>query len=183
MSIGSTAQMKVLQNNTDIIIGRPAARDGAELNRLVAASPPLDTNSVYCNLLQCTHFRDTAVCARSEGRMVGFVSGYLIPARPDTLFVWQVVVAESARGRGLAIRMLTDLLERGSCRQAQYVETTITPVNTASQALFRKLAGTLDAAINVMPGFDREQHFEGRHESEELWRIGPIPKTQTRQPK
>jgi L-2,4-diaminobutyric acid acetyltransferase len=109
--------------------------------------------------------------------MVGFISGYCIPDRPDTLFVWQVAVEESARGEGLAGRMLMDLLQRRSCAQVDYIETTITPGNSASQALFRKLAGQLDAPVNIGPGFDRDKHFEGRHETEELWRIGPIPKT------
>jgi L-2,4-diaminobutyric acid acetyltransferase len=135
---------------------------------------------VYCNLLQCTHFRDTCICAKSDSNLVGFVSGYLLPALPETLFIWQVVVAEEARGQGLAGRMLTALLDRPACRDIDFLETTITPENKASQALFTKLAQTLAADIQVMPGFDKTEHFHGEHESEELWRIGPITKKNTR---
>lgn len=145
------------------------------INQLVAASPPLDTNSVYCNLLQCSHFAETSIIAKSGAQCMGFISGYLIPSRPDTLFVWQVVVAEAGRGQGLASRMLEQLAQRPACAQVQYIETTITPDNEASWALFRKLARQLDAPLNDTVGFDKTIHFHGAHETEHLLRIGPFP--------
>ena len=169
-----------MRNTTEIEIIPPESIDGYKLNRLIQASPPLDTNSVYCNLLQCTHFPDTSICAKSGSELVGFISGYFVPARPDTLFVWQVVVAESARGQGLASRMLMTLLDQPACKEVCLLETTITASNGPSRALFRKLADTLHAAAEISEGFDREKHFNSRHESEQLWRIGPIPKTQAR---
>lgn len=169
-----------MRNKQEIKISSPEPTDGLGVNRLVATSPPLDTNSVYCNLLQCTHFDCTSICAKQNGEIVGFVSGYIIPNCPNTLFVWQVAVAESARGQGLAIRMLNELLERPSCLEVDYVETTITASNEASQALFRKFAQGLATTASIFAGFDEKAHFEGQHESEQLWRIGPIPKTQTR---
>jgi L-2,4-diaminobutyric acid acetyltransferase len=144
------------------------------INQLVAISPPLDTNSAYCNLLQCSHFADTSVIAKESDQCLGFVSGYLIPARPDTLFVWQVVVSEAARGRGLASQLLEQLLERPACQQVRYVETTITEDNAASWALFRKLANHLTAELSEAVGFDKETHFHGAHASEHLLRIGPF---------
>lgn len=168
-----------MQTTTDIRFYPPVSTDGAALHRLVAACPPLDPNSIYCNLLQCTHFNDTAICAKQQGEMVGFISGYLIPGRPDTLFVWQVAVAESARGQGLAGRMLQELLRRPTCSNVRALETTITDTNHASRAVFRKFADLLNAPLIVSIGFDRDKHFEGDHDSEELWHIGPITKKQS----
>ena len=79
---------------------QPTATDGANLFELVAQCPPLDGNSMYCNLLQCSHFADTSVAAETDGELVGFISAYRVPERRDTLFVWQVAVGASARGRG-----------------------------------------------------------------------------------
>ena len=163
-----------MRNTIEVTLQSPTSSDGFELNRLIKKSPPLDPNSVYCNLLQCSHFYDTCICAKSDKKLVGFVSGYRLPARRNTLFVWQVVVAEEARGAGLASRMLTALLNQPACEKVEYIETTITPDNAASQALFTKLAKLLSTEANVGPGFDRTEHFYGEHESEELWRIGPI---------
>src|SRR5690625_5758066 len=51
-----------------LLFRKPSAKDGYPLHELVAASPPLDPNSAYCNLLQCTHFADTAVAVLQEDR-------------------------------------------------------------------------------------------------------------------
>jgi len=67
---------------------QPTAEDGYPLNQLVANSPPLDPNSVYCNLLQCTHFAETSVAVEESGQLVGFISAYIPPAKLDTVFVW-----------------------------------------------------------------------------------------------
>ena len=106
--------------------------------------------------------------------MVGCISGHLVPARPDTLFIWQVAVGAAARGQGLALRMLQHLLERPACRAVRYLETSITPDNDASWGLFRKLAASRDAALTDSPWFDRDRHFGGAHDSEQLVRIGPF---------
>lgn len=144
------------------------------LHRLVSACPPLDTNSPYCNLLQCSHFQSTTIAAIHADVLVGSVSGYRLPDRPDTLFIWQVAVHPSARGKGLARTMLRKLLERLSAQGILFIETSITPDNDASQRLFTGFAteqGT-DMVRSVM--FDQVRHFEGVHETEYLFRIGPI---------
>src|SRR5690625_7860946 len=96
----------------------------------------LDPNSAYCNLLQCTHFADTAVPVLQDDQLVGFVSGYLLPNQPSTLFVWQVVIAEQARGKGLAKRMLEHLLARHACPGVWHIKTTLTPNNKPTTHLF-----------------------------------------------
>ncbi len=174
-TLKSTLECGVLRDTyEEIELYSPTAADGFDLNELVAASPPLDPNSVYCNLLQCTHFEGTSIGAKQTGKLVGFISGYRIPSRPNTLFVWQVVVAEPARGCGLATRMLNGLLSRPDCSGVEYLETTITEANQASWALFTRFAKQSGGTLSVSDGFDRETHFNGKHDSEKLLRIGPL---------
>ena len=144
------------------------------MNQLIAESPPLDTNSVYCNLLQCSHFADTSVIAKAGDEVMGFISGYRLPARPEVLFVWQVVVSARARGQGLASRLLQALIDSEACREVSHIETSITGDNQPSQALFKKLADQLRAPTSVTTLFDQDEHFGGRHSSEMLYRIGPF---------
>ncbi|MEZ5490315.1 MAG: diaminobutyrate acetyltransferase [Gammaproteobacteria bacterium] len=152
----------------------PISADGAQVHNLVANCPPLDTNSIYCNLLQCTHFASTSVAAEINQELAGFVSGYLKPEQPDTLFIWQVAVGEPARGRGLATRMLSHILNRTDCQNVRWLETTITESNAPSWALFQSFAASLDADIQSSVLFDKQTHFNDKHESERLVRIGPI---------
>ena len=152
----------------------PRPEDGMSVFQLVAQCPPLDPNSIYCNLLQCSHFADTSVAAVCQGELVGFVSGYLVPDRPDTLFVWQVAVGAMARGQGLATQMLRNILKRPQCNQVSYVETTITSSNRASWALFEGLAKKFNTELASSLLFDRGKHFDGGHDSEMLVRVGPL---------
>lgn len=158
----------------DITFRKPAAEDGPSVSALIRDCPPLDVNSDYCNLVQCHHFADTTVIAKLDGNLVGYISGYLIPGKPDTLFIWQVAVDEAARGRGLALTMLKTILEREGCQSVRFVETTITEDNAASWALFRRLADEYAAALNNAPLFEKDRHFAGAHDTELLVTIGPL---------
>jgi L-2,4-diaminobutyric acid acetyltransferase len=125
-------------------------------------------------LLVCTHFPDTSVVAEADGQLLGFVSGYLVPARPDTMFVWQVAVAEAARGRGLGRRMLNDVLGRPACAEVRFLNTTVTPSNVASWALFRAVARDHDAECSTVDTFRGAEVGGSDHEDEQLLRIGPL---------
>lgn len=153
---------------------QPTADLGAAVHKLISECPPLDTNSMYCNLLQSSHFAETAVAAVLDNEVVGFISGYRIPQRPETLFVWQVAVGEKARGQGLAGRMLKAILARVPNRDIKRIETTITPDNKASWALFESLARKLDTEISSSIMFDRHQHFADQHDTEMLVKVGPF---------
>ena len=157
-----------------INLRRPESSDGAGVSHLIARCPPLDTNSVYCNLLQCTHFASTSVAALQGDELVGFTSGYLPPEQPDTLFIWQVAVDEAARGQGLAARMLTEILARPHCQNVRWLETSITAANSASLNLFEGFAARqgVQASRDIL--FDQQQHFKGDHDTEYLLRIGPL---------
>ncbi len=105
---------------------------------------------------------------------MGAVTAYIPPQQPNTLFVWQVAVASEARGCGLAKTMIRHLLERPACAAVRYIETTITPDNQASWALFHGLAQQLECGLEERVFFSKDQHFGGQHEDECLCRIGPF---------
>jgi L-2,4-diaminobutyric acid acetyltransferase len=168
----------------EVLLRKPQAADAIRVWDLIAACPPLDRNSVYCNLLQCTDFSDTCVLAERNGEAVGWISGYRPPGRPGadaTLFIWQVAVHARARGLGLAGRMLRELLQRDDLDGISYLKTTITPDNDASRALFRSVAARAGAPLHESSGFDANDHFGGRHASERLITIGPLRRARNAQ--
>lgn len=158
-----------------LVLRTPKSTDGYELNHLIAKCPQLDANSVYCNLLHCTHFATTSVAALLNNRLVGFISAYRPPADPKTLFIWQVVVDEMFRGHGIAKRMLNWLVARPDCKDAQKLDTTITLENGASRALFESFARDCGANIVKTILFNSEKHFAGKHEDEYLFCVSPLP--------
>ena len=154
----------------------PTAEDGVGIYQLVKQCPPLDLNSRYCNVLQAHHFCGTSIVAERHGEMVGFVTGHRIPERENVLFVWQVAVSPAARGEGLGNTMLDGLI--GANEGIEYIETTVTPHNIASAKMFACLADRYNASIEKRVLFSSELHFEGLHEDEVLFRIGPLRQDQ-----
>lgn len=170
----SPVALKPAAATTSCNLRAPTADDGPAVHALVRICPPLDQNSLYANLLQCTHFRDTCVVAERGSEVVGFISGYLLPNRDNTLFVWQVAVHPAHRGQRLAQQMLDHLLARECCEQVRFLETTVTTGNTASAALFAALARSRNTTLTRELMFDRQRHLNGNHDSEWLLHIGPF---------
>lgn len=153
----------------------PLKEDGAAILKLVHDLGVLDVNSAYAYMLIGEHHSRTSVVAEVDGVLAGFITAYILPERPDIVFVWQVGVAESGRGKGLATRMLLEILERPACSDVHYLDTTIGPSNEPSQKLFRGLARHLDTDIDESELFSSEMFgdFDGEpHEPEILFRIG-----------
>jgi L-2,4-diaminobutyric acid acetyltransferase len=152
----------------ELSLRKPTSEDGSAIWELVRDCKPLDENSMYCNLIQCDHFRDTCVLAEMDGRAVGWVSAYLLPDDQQTLFVWQVAVSTAARGTGLGARMLGHLLDRVECADTETLQTTITSDNDASWGLFRKLARQRGGDLSHAAHFKRDDHFDGQHATEHM---------------
>jgi L-2,4-diaminobutyric acid acetyltransferase len=162
-----------------VLIGPPDPADGAHLWRVARDSQKLDLNSSYAYLLWCRHFADTTVVARVGDEVAGFVIGYLRPRAPDTVVVWQVAIDASQRGKGLAGKLLDGLVSRLAERGVRYLETTVTPDNAPSIALFTAAARRWrDAEGNpaqmTEADFFAAADFPDEHEPEQLYRIGPF---------
>lgn len=124
----------------NVLLRTPHPEEGLEIQQLISNNPPLDSNSAYNYYLLCKHFSDSCVVAEHNGKVGGFLSAYLIPARPDTLFIWQVVVSKALRGKHIAARMLHTLISRFEAGTVRYVESTVNPSNIASRRLFESFA-------------------------------------------
>jgi L-2,4-diaminobutyric acid acetyltransferase len=172
MNINKTRQS--IETSSHSVLREPDATDGVAINRLVSACPPLDSNSTYCNLLQCTHFAKTSCLLELDGAVAGFISGYLLPDKPNTLFVWQIAIDKPARKKGYARKMLLKILQRPICKDVRCLETTITKSNQASWGMFIKFANELNSQYSETQQFSRAAHFADEHDDEYLLSIGPF---------
>ena len=161
-----------------LVLRAPRPVDGPAVSALIDQCPPLDANSAYCNLLQCTHFAQSCIIAERQANVIGWISGYRLPTDTRRFFVWQVAVHPSARGEGLALKMLNVLLDRRSNADVEYLLTTITPANAASWAFFEGFARRCGVSLVKTPLFDERLHFAGAHETEWLAEVGPFQKFQ-----
>lgn len=150
--------------------------DAPGLWRLARDSGGLDLNSPYAYALAGHHFGATSVVADTGGELVGFVVAYQPPSAPDEVFIWQVTVADSHRGAGLARRLIHEVAARGAARGATRLTASVTPSNQASRRLFAAVATDLDATVEEAPWIPIH-HFPteaGEHEPEHLLVIAPL---------
>lgn len=154
----------------------PTARDAAAIWSLVDHTAAIDDNSPYAYMLLCSHFAETGLVAHDGEEVVGFVLGYARPDDLSTAFVWQIAVAERARGQGLGARLLDAWFARCARRSdSRWVEATVTPSNVASRALFESFASRHGAPVHEAVTFASELFpAQAHHEDEIGLRIGPV---------
>lgn len=143
----------------------------------IVVNGSLDTNSPYAYMIFAKHFQKTCIVAEdSDKKILGFVKGYTPPTNPDALFVWQVGVAEEARGKQIAKRMIKELSSRLNGDGVNFIEATVTPSNTASRRLFRGLARDAETECVETPFFESSDFppSADAHEGEDYFRVGPI---------
>ncbi|NUM52215.1 MAG: diaminobutyrate acetyltransferase [Candidatus Hydrogenedentes bacterium] len=152
----------------------PHTEDAAEVWRLVQMAPPLEVNTPYAYLLLCTHFAQTSVVARNGRTLRGFIGGYRIQERPDTLYIWQIAVHPLDRRKGLGDMMLAALISRHGLSDVRFIEASVTPSNFSSNRFFLRFAQRRGFAVERRALFTADHFPEGNHEPEQLIRIGPL---------
>mgnify|MGYP001235036418 CR=1 FL=1 len=156
-----------------VVFEKPTVEDGAAMWELVNNST-LDQNSAYKYIMMAEYFAETCVVAKDGDKLVGFVTAFIPPERQDVIFVWQVGVDPSQRGKGIASKLLNALIDRKACQDVRYLEATVTPSNNASQSLFRRLARSHNTECEVSECFAEDLFPEEGHEPELTFRVGPI---------
>lgn len=167
-------KQQVNSRQVKIRFRKPSVQDGPGIWSLVKESGVLDLNSAYSYLMMCKFYSDTCIVAEHDNKIAGFVTAFNPPSKPDTIFVWQVGVAKSFRGKGLATILLKELLQRKSGQNVRFLEATVSPSNVPSQSLFRGLARDLNTQCEVTECFSEKLFPGDGHEAEHTFRIGPI---------
>ncbi len=135
----------------------------------------LDLNSSYYYLFLADKFSDTCILAKSDNEVIGFIAGLRPPPSLDTLFVWQITVADAHRRKSIAHKMLRALLSRLVDDGTRYLDASVTPSNVASKQMFRSFAERIGAPCEESLLYPAELFPDGeQHEEERLLRIGPF---------
>lgn len=144
----------------------------------------LDNNSVYQYIMMAHYFADTCVVAKLDQELVGFITAFIPPEQPDTVFVWQIGVDPKHSGKGVGSRLLEQLFNQVRAKGVQYVEATITPSNEASQALFEKFANQHQTSCSVQSFFTKDLFPDhDQYEMELKFIVGPLRKIRTKEPR
>ncbi|MFF9105212.1 diaminobutyrate acetyltransferase [Streptomyces rubrogriseus] len=162
----------------------PRPADAPAVWRLVRDSDILDTNSLYYYHLWFHDFAGTSVVAESgDGRIIGFVTAYIRPSRPDTLMAWQSAVDPDHRAPGLAVRMMHELADRAAGHGVTCVEATVNPDNRAVALMLRRFAHERGLSTDTEVLFAAEDFADDEghqaHPPEVLYRMTPAVPART----
>ncbi|MDO8149480.1 MULTISPECIES: diaminobutyrate acetyltransferase [Isoptericola] len=161
----ATADTASRADEPTLTIRRPDVSDGGAMWRVARDSGELDLNSSYAYLLLADHFGDTCRIALMGDDVVGFVSGYRLPADPTRYFLWQVAVDERARGHRLAGRLIDAVIDAHP--EVTSLTTTVTEDNQSSRRVFQRWAEQRGGTLREVTGFEAH-HFPDGHEAEPL---------------
>src|SRR5690625_7976148 len=103
--------------------------------RIVEESKVLDVNSSYSYLMWGKYFSKSSIVAEIDHELIGFVTGFLQPNSPNSLFVWQIAVDPKHRGKKLATRLIDTLLDEQKSSDVCYAEAAVTANNIPSSKL------------------------------------------------
>lgn len=171
---------EISRTDDKLVFRHPKLDDGYAIYQLIKRCPPLDLNSSYLYFLQADHFSDTCIVALSNDKVVGFISGYRHPKNKNQLFVWQVAVDASIRGKQVGLQLLEQLVVQQQSTELTSITATISPSNIASQKLFQRFTKRHNLMITKQ-SYLLERHFADLgHEAEELYLISatnnqPLP--------
>ena len=99
------------------------------------------------------HFHDTSFIAEdSGGGLVGFLIGFLSPAKRDTAYIQFVGVASYLRGTGLARRLYEAFFALAAGHGRAVVRAVTAPVNSASIAFHTAMGFTVTGPITDYDG-------------------------------
>ena len=161
------------ETKSSFCIRNTVKSDGPAVYEIVRSCTSLDLNSRYCYLLLCSQFDKYCLIAEAGKKTIGFVSAYPHPHHTDTLFVWQIGVSPEFHNMGVGTGLLEHLVPLAVENSLNYIETTITPSNKASRAIFRKITEAYTTNCIESDYFPVSILGEN-HEEERLLRIGPL---------
>mmetsp|Transcript_13227 Transcript_13227/g.16343 ORF Transcript_13227/g.16343 Transcript_13227/m.16343 type:complete len:209 (-) Transcript_13227:233-859(-) len=150
--------------------------DAKHMYRIAKESGVLELNTAYCYMAFVEHFGDDGcIIAERNADVVGYVKGYRPPTHKNTIFVWQIGVANTEQGRGLGKLLLTQLSYRLCYKYGvNYLEATVTPSNIISQKCFTGFARDIGVECIQSEYFTQNMFPNDGHEKEDLYRIGPF---------
>lgn len=155
----------------EITLRSPVSQDAPAMRQLAENSRVLSVNSTYYYALMARMFSDTCIVAEQKDRLCGYVTAFRPPRQTDTVFIWQIGVAEWIQGKGVGKQMLNCIIKQ---QRPRFLEASIAPDNLASQNLFSSVARQWDADHLYDEPFFTVEDLGSREGKELLFRLGPL---------
>lgn len=116
------------------------------------------------------HFNSTSLVLEKNGRIVGFLVGFLSQSRPEEAYIHFVGVDPEYRGRGQARRLYEKFFETIRAEGRTTVRAITAPVNKASIGFHTRLGFEIEAKGGSIDGIPTCPNYDGRGGDRVLFR-------------
>ncbi len=107
------------------------------------------------------HFRETSFVAESEGKIVGFLIGFLSQTFPDQAYIHFVGVHPDYRRRGLAKDLYGHFIRIAQKHRCRVVRSLTSPVNKLSIAFHLGMGFNIEPGDIVIEGISVTKNYDG----------------------
>lgn len=109
-----------------------------------------------------THFSNTSFVVEDEGRLLGFLIGFVSQSMPGEAYIHFAGVHPDYRNRGIAVRMYNhffDVVREMGCRRVRCITS---PVNTGSIAFHQRIGFSIETGDNALGGVAVTVNYDGQ---------------------
>lgn len=117
------------------------------------------------------HFRQTCFVAVKEGRIVGFVLGFLSQSLPDEAYIRLVMVDPACRGMGIARALYEEFIEAVREKGRSAVVCVTAPSKSDSIAFHSRLGFRMEAQDRAVEGLPVCDDYDGRGGKRVVFRL------------
>jgi len=107
------------------------------------------------------HFRETSFAAESEGKIVGFLIGFLSQTFPDQAYIHFAGVHPDYRRKGLAGNLYRHFFEISRNHGCRVVHCVTSPVNKAAIAFHLRMGFSIEQGDKLIEGISVAENYDG----------------------
>ena len=107
------------------------------------------------------HFTDTSFAAERDGRLAGFLAGFVSQSRPGEAYIHFVGVDPAERGGGLGRLLYEAFFRAAEARGCILVRAVTSPVNRGSVAFHRRMDFQLEPGDAKVDGIPVSSGYDG----------------------
>ncbi len=107
------------------------------------------------------HFRETSFVAEREGKIVGFVIGFLSQTFPDQAYIHFAGVHPDHRRKGLAATLYRHFMETAQKHGCKAVRSVTSPANRVSIAFHLRMGFSIEPGDIAIEGISVVTNYDG----------------------
>lgn len=137
------------------------AEDVDEVRRFVASCAPLEVHTAFTYWVTFEHWGDFCFVLLKEDRITGYVSAIGSGRHRDTIYLWQIGVAEELRHRGMAQHLISAVVGAAVAKGYRTAQVSIAKDNEASRRAFERYATSRGNRFTAMKEISLRDSFSG----------------------